>query len=323
MTGWVGCWFMSPQRDVTSGAARGTPSAALQSELHPSVGAAPGQAVPSSRNARGPAVAVASKGADSGSEAMNSSILRALRQAQWREAALAFTFCPACAGRRPIVRVARSELGVRCLACRSSAVTMSLISVLRGRVPELADKHVYELSSRGPLFRFLSRHAGRLTCSEYFDDVAPGACRDGVMCQDVQRLTLPTGQFDLCTSTEVFEHVPNDRRAFAEMHRILRPGGMLLFTVPLSAAAKSVERAVVAASGEIEYLLPPEFHGDPFRAGGSVLAFRNYGADIVERLRSQGFSEAEIVRPPDPIPWQYARWVVVARKGEGGRARHA
>ena len=123
---------------------------------------------------------------------------------------------------------------------------------------------VYELSSRGALCRYLRRRFARVTVSELWDDVAPGTFRNGVQCQDVQRLSHPDGAFDLVTSTEVFEHVPDDRRAFAEVHRVLRPGGRLVFTVPLMDAGPTLERAELRY-GRIVHLVTPEYHGDRLR----------------------------------------------------------
>jgi hypothetical protein len=53
--------------------------------------------------------------------------------------------------------------------------------------------------------RFETLHRVRTAASEYFNEVAPGAWRDGVQCQDVQRLTFADASFDVCTSTEVFD----------------------------------------------------------------------------------------------------------------------
>lgn len=194
---------------------------------------------------------------------------------------------------------------------------MSIVCILRELVPDLSGKAVFELSARGSLHRFLARNARSLTSSEYFEEVPLGSYKGGVQCQDVQRLTFESNRFDVCTSTEVFEHVPDDRRAFREIVRVLRPGGLLLFTVPLSDAASTVERAVLGESGEVVHLLPPEYHRDPVREDAPVLAFRNYGADIGERLRQQGFERAGIVRPQGRIAWGYARPVVYAYKAAG------
>ena len=163
----------------------------------------------------------------------------------------------------------------------------------------------------GPLFEFLKRRVGTLTCSEYFDDVEPGQWRDGVQCQDFERLTFPDASFDLCTSTEVFEHVPDDVRGFREVRRVLKPGGKLVFTVPLSDSAATVTRAE-RSGGEVRYFLPAEYHGDAIRGQGRVLVYRDYGRDIVDRLRNCGFKGATGVDVDDARWWGLGRNVIVA-----------
>jgi SAM-dependent methyltransferase len=171
---------------------------------------------------------------------------------------------------------------------------------------------VYELSSRGALCRYLRRRFARVIVSELWDDVAPGTFRNGVQCQDVQRLTHPDGAFDLVTSTEVFEHVPDDRRAFAEVRRVLRPGGLLVFTVPLMDAGPTLERAELRY-GRIVHLMTPEYHGDRLRGRRGVLAFRTYGPDIVDRLRAAGF-DARLERIEQPSHAIADGRVIVGRK---------
>jgi SAM-dependent methyltransferase len=202
--------------------------------------------------------------------------------------------CPLCA-KRWLLRLSRSDIGVRCAGCGASAITLCLASVLLAERPGFRQERVYELSSRGPLFECLRREVADFSFSEYFEDVPPGGVRDGVRCEDVQQLTFADASFDLVTSTEVFEHVPDDRKGFSEIRRVLRPGGAFIFTVPLSPAARTVERAVLS-KGCIEHLLAPEYHDDRIRGRGSVLVFRDYGADIVERLRVSGFATARIER---------------------------
>ena len=174
------------------------------------------------------------------------------------------------------------------------------------------EARVYEMSSRGALCRHLRRTFAQVTMSELFDDVAPGGFRDGVQCQDAQRLTYGDAAFDLVTSTEVFEHVPDDRRAFGEIHRVLRPGGVLLFTVPLMDAATTLERAR-RENGAIVHLLEPEYHGDRLRGRRKVLAFRTYGLDILDRLRAVGF-EAGVERIDDAAHAIADGKVVLGRK---------
>jgi SAM-dependent methyltransferase len=202
--------------------------------------------------------------------------------------------CPIC-GPSLLVRLAAQPIGVRCARCAGSAITLALVAVLKTVRPGFREEAVYELSARGPLYGFLRREVPRLTASEYFDDTPPGERRDGVLCQDIRRLTFADGSFDVCTSTEVFEHVADDRAGFREIRRVLRAGGVMVFTVPLSSSPTTVERAF-EKDGKIEHLLPPEYHGDRIRGQGRVLVFRDYGTDITERLRARGFADAVIDR---------------------------
>ena len=214
--------------------------------------------------------------------------------------------CPLC-GSRLLVRLRHSEIGVRCLRCAASAITLSMVSVLQSELPGFRKERVYELSARGPLFEYLRREVADLTFSEFFDGVPPGDYRDGVQCQDVQRLTHPNACFDLVTSTEVFEHVADDRRGFAEIRRVLRPGGVFVFSVPFEDADGTVERAVLSG-GNIRHLLPPAYHDDPTRGQATALVFRDYGRDISGRLLAAGFSSAR-------IEMRYARGFLGAGRG--------
>ena len=228
-----------------------------------------------------------------------------------REMAARLDRCPYC-GLTLFVRLRREAIGVRCVRCAASAIHLVIGWALRDHVPDLADRDVCELSARGPLAAFLKRSAKSAALSEYFADAEPGSYRRGVRCEDVQRLTYADASFDLVTHTEVLEHVPDDARAFAELHRVLRPGGTMLFTVPLYGGYPTVERARLR-DGEIEHLMEPAYHIDPLRGAG-ILAFRDYGLDIVERLRAAGFSEASVVSSKHKLPWLCEFPVILAKK---------
>lgn len=49
---------------------------------------------------------------------------------------------------------------------------------------------------------------------------------------DLTLLPFKTASFDVVSALDVIEHVPDDRRAVAEIARVLRPGGILVATVP-------------------------------------------------------------------------------------------
>ncbi len=51
---------------------------------------------------------------------------------------------------------------------------------------------------------------------------------------DLTRIPFPDETFDFISSVSVIEHIPDYRRAIAEMFRVLRPGGRLLVTTDCS-----------------------------------------------------------------------------------------
>jgi SAM-dependent methyltransferase len=54
----------------------------------------------------------------------------------------------------------------------------------------------------------------------------------GTVRGDATRLPFTDATFDRVIASEVLEHIPDDTAAFAELARVLRPGGTLAVTVP-------------------------------------------------------------------------------------------
>lgn len=212
----------------------------------------------------------------------------------------------------PVVHIPVYSLGARCIRCFSSFAHRAMGAMIEGLHLQ-NDSRIYELSSRGAFLRYLTRRFQEVYVSEYFDDVPRGEMKNGIPCQDIQNLTLDDESFDLVTSTEVFEHVPDDTKGFAEIYRVLRHGGHFVFTVPLWEDRRTVERAVMRPNGSVEHIREAKYHHDRVRGRFTVLVFRDYGGDIIEKLEFAGFS-AEIRRISLPQNGIEDARVIVCRK---------
>ena len=91
------------------------------------------------------------------------------------------------------------------------------------------------------------------------------------------------------------EHIEEPWRSFAEIARVLRPGGIHLFTIPLHAGVTTRQRARTGKDGKLEYLLPPVRRKEqPDPAG--ALVFLYYGADLPVLLAARGISVRTAIR---------------------------
>lgn len=241
-------------------------------------------------------------------------ILSGLRVLRLQSLSIASAKCPFC-GRTFIVKLNDDESGIRCIRCTASTVHLSIGQAIAARFPSLSGMSVCELSSSGPLVDFLKREAQNADLSEYQADVKPGEVVWGVRCEDVQQLTYADESFDLITHSEVMEHVPDDIKSFHELRRVLRTNGTMIFTVPLSGNEFTTKRAEIV-DGVVNHLMDPVYHTDPWNDGEGILAFRDYGLDITDKLRSAGFSGVRIITPDIGIPWVRLRPVVIATATE-------
>lgn len=227
---------------------------------------------------------------------------------EWRALAVSRSTCALCGGSWQ-VRLAASDVGVRCLRCAATPIIQSMVAVLSELPIRWPEVDACELSAEGSLVDWLRARTRSLATSEFHAGVASGTWVDGIRNEDVESLSYAGASFDLATSTEVFEHVDDDRRGFAEIRRVLRPGGWWVFTVPLFDAESTAER-YVRDGEQWRPLLDEQFHAD--RRGQRVPVRRDYGRDIVDRLRAAGFAEARVVVPSRAWAGQ-RRPVVVAR----------
>jgi SAM-dependent methyltransferase len=93
---------------------------------------------------------------------------------------------------------------------------------------------------------------------------------------DVQRIQYPDDTFDFIYCSHVLEHVPDDRMAVSEFHRVLKPGRTAMIIVPIN-VEQTFEDPSVTDPAERLRLFGQDDH------------VRKYGPDVVDRLRDAGF----------------------------------
>ncbi|MCU1591254.1 MAG: Methyltransferase type 11 [Frankiales bacterium] len=181
--------------------------------------------------------------------------------------------CPACGHRTLFVEVGpwlRDQY--RCLRCQSVPRHRALLVALEEELPDWRTRTVLEPAFSGPASSRIAKEAASYTGTHFFPGVERGAVHRGFRVEDLHELTFADGSFDLVVTQDVFEHVLEPDRAFAEIARVLRPGGAHVFTVPVwPDLTESVVRARRGSDGAVEHVLPQMFHGDPVSNGALVV----------------------------------------------------
>ena len=213
-----------------------------------------------------------------------------------------FIYCNVCGGIHKIkIRSANLREEGACKRCHSNSRKRHLASVILDmitdnhrfsslrEIPSDTAVRIYNVESNGALHSNL-RHINGYVCSEYFGSYEEiGSEKNGILNVDLQNIPFEDAQFDYIFSTEVFEHIPNPYIAFKELHRILKPGGFHIFTVPYSDADKDMVKAIFNDNNEIIHLMPPEYHGDPIRGEG-ILVYTIFSKEMITKLQAIGFN---------------------------------
>jgi SAM-dependent methyltransferase len=180
-----------------------------------------------------------------------------------------------------------------CPRCRLNNRMRAAIHLFHELCRPRSDCSLYITEQTTPMYRWLNGAYADVIGSEFLGSGVAGAKNaKGIRHEDLTRLSFSDEQFDFILSFDVFEHIPNYRKAFGECRRVLKKGGILFFTIPFDRhSARNVIRAELLPDGTTNHLMPPEYHGDPLQESGS-LCFRHFGWECLDELKKEGFSEA-------------------------------
>jgi SAM-dependent methyltransferase len=209
-------------------------------------------------------------------------------------------FCNVCGRPTYFVCVdpATARNNVFCLFCKSCSRKRHITNVLLRavfpqarhlrQIPHDTTVRVLNASLCDAYSRLLPQHPAFTLC-DLLPDVPPGTqLAQNRFCQDLQALTFGDATFDVVITEDVLEHVRRAPLAFSEIHRVLRPGGVHLFTVPFYFDRDTLNRVDVSGDEDVHIVWPPEYHGDSLRSTG-ILAYRTFGLDLLTMLTSIGF----------------------------------
>lgn len=185
-----------------------------------------------------------------------------------------------------------------CIFCKSKSrqrmVAKTLLELLEHprsslkKFAAISDRNIYNLDTGDVFSEYL--HSNRQYYSSgYFPEKGFGMeLSERVFSQNVEALTFKNDFFDYIISEHVFEHVRDEEAGFREVYRVLKKGGVHLFSIPYHFDQTTVHRVDTAKEKDM-FISPPEYHGDPHSKDRRILVYRKYGYDLFEMLRDIGF----------------------------------
>lgn len=164
----------------------------------------------------------------------------------------------------------------RCDVCGSMPRQRHLNFVLDQYFPDWQNSAIHESS---PSNAYVSNWSTNYSSSQYFPDVEGGATHNGIRCENIEALSFSDECFDLFITQDVMEHVFRPDVAFAEIMRVVKPGGAHIFTAPKHKGIHKSYRRASLDGERILHIYPPAYHGNPVGDGKALVIF-DYGDDF-------------------------------------------
>jgi SAM-dependent methyltransferase len=198
------------------------------------------------------------------------------RYRSWLKSWILPRYCPVCDNAisrfLPFGLIPRAE--ARCPCCNSLERHRLIWLYLRERT-DLFDCRPKRFLHIAPE-PFLAKKFQTQPALDYLSaDLEPG---NAILQMDITNIPFLDNHFDVIYCSHVLEHVPEDRKAMREFHRVLNPSGWAILQVPVADREDTYEDFSITDPREREKHFGQNDH------------VRIYGKDYEQRLRQAGFS---------------------------------
>jgi len=170
--------------------------------------------------------------------------------------------------------------GHACATCQMSKRVRMVLWTIRRLLPVSGELRVLHFNQINHLSSAL-RALGDATETCYQPGMERGAKVGELVNEDICQLTFPSNHFDLAIHSETLEHLFDFNKAQSEVERVLKPGGIQIYTVPLLHSRSTRQRMQLAADGRTLHLLPLSYHGNE----GEFPVVWEFGSDFFERRK--------------------------------------
>ena len=127
----------------------------------------------------------------------------------------------------------------------------------------------------------------------YLGYAAPDSVPESIELVDLNHLTFDDSSLDCIISFDNLIYSPNISAALSECHRVLKPGGRIMATLPFNHRSETSILRAKLNKGKIN-MLEPEVYHDSVIKGHKILLFNNIGWDIIDLGKLAGFQKTFI-----------------------------